>query len=186
MAARPQRAPRRPARQPTNTGSCSPTGDRSHPEPGSRAGDPTVLPHRHATRARCPCRRMLRRAICCEGLWQREWGVALDGHPIGAFDGPQPGCYSHPAGGECPAVLSAVGAFGQAAAEPLDLADVGFALVGVRGDREHGGVGSGGIEDESNCLAFGSSMVYSWSGCCPGPPSPDRRLPARPTDHAAA
>jgi len=38
-------------------------------------------------------------------------------------------------------------------AEPLDLADVGFSLVGVGGDGVDGDVGGGGIEDEGDRLA---------------------------------
>jgi hypothetical protein len=47
------------------------------------------------------------------------------------------------AGGDGLAVAPAVGALGQALAELLDLADVGFALVGMGGDGEDGGVCGG-------------------------------------------
>jgi hypothetical protein len=43
---------------------------------------------------------------------------------------------------------------GQALAEPLDLADMGFSLVGVSGDGEHGPV-SGGVQDEDHNLGPG-------------------------------
>ena len=49
----------------------------------------------------------------------------------------------------------AVRALGQALAELLDLADVGLALVGVRGDGEDRGVGGGGVQDEADGLAVG-------------------------------
>ena len=49
----------------------------------------------------------------------------------------------------------AVGAFGQAAAGPLDFADVGLPFVGVRGDGEHGDVGRGVVEDEADRAGLG-------------------------------
>jgi Glycosyltransferase family 20/Ferritin-like domain len=40
-------------------------------------------------------------------------------------------------------------AFGQAGAGPLDFADVGFALAGVRGEGEHGDTRAGCVQDET-------------------------------------
>jgi len=67
----------------------------------------------------------------------------------------QAGGYPGLAGGDGLAVALAVGAFKQVAAESFDFADVGFLLVGVRGDGEEGGVGGGGIQDEADRLAVG-------------------------------
>jgi hypothetical protein len=39
--------------------------------------------------------------------------------------------------------------------ELLDLADVGFSLVGVRRHGEHHGVRRGGVEDQSSRLGLG-------------------------------
>jgi len=60
------------------------------------------------------------------------------------IDGAQAGGDPRLAGGDGLAVAPAVRALGQAAAGPLDLAEVGFSLVGVRGDGEQGDVGGGG------------------------------------------
>jgi hypothetical protein len=84
-----------------------------------------------------------------------EHGIAFVCHPVGTFDGPQAGGYPGLAGGDGLAVAPAIGAFGQALAELLDLADVGFAFVGVGGDGEEGCVGGGGVEDESDGLGLG-------------------------------
>jgi WD domain, G-beta repeat len=73
---------------------------------------------------------------------------------VGVFDGAQPGGDPGFAGGDGLAVASAVGAYGQAGAEPLDLADVGFALVGVRGQGEHGDAGRGGVQDQGDHLSL--------------------------------
>jgi len=69
------------------------------------------------------------------------------------LDGAQPAGDPGFAGGDGLAVAPAVGAFGQALAELLDLADVGFSVVGVRGDGEDRGVGGGGVQDEADRLA---------------------------------
>ena len=69
---------------------------------------------------------MLRGAACSAGLGQLERRIAFVCHPVGAFDGPQPSGDPRLAGGDGLAVAAAVGAFGQALAELLDLADVGF------------------------------------------------------------
>ena len=102
-----------------------------------------------------PVGRMLRRAACSGGLRRPEHGVAFDGHAVGLFDGAEAGGYPGFAGGDGLAVAAAVGAFGQALAEPLDFADVGFSFVGVRGDGEDGDAGGGGVQDEGDGLAFG-------------------------------
>ena len=81
--------------------------------------------------------------MCSEGLGWRERFVALDRRPVGVLDGPQPSGDPCLAGGDGLAVAPAVGAFGQGLRVPLDLAEVGFALVGVRGDGVDGDVGSG-------------------------------------------
>jgi hypothetical protein len=102
-----------------------------------------------------PVSRMPRRTTCSIGLGRPGHGTALDGDAVGLFDGAQAGGYPGFAGGDGLAVASAVGAFGQALAELLDFADVGFSLVGVRGNGEHGGIGGGGIQDEADRLALG-------------------------------
>ena len=93
--------------------------------------------------------------MLCGGLGRRERGVALDRCPVGLLDGSQPGGYPGLAGGDGLAVAAAVGAFGQVLAGPFDLADVGFAFVGVRGDGEQGDVGGGGVQDEADRLGLG-------------------------------
>src|ERR1022692_2933968 len=82
-------------------------------------------------------------------------GVAFEGGAVGVLDGAQAGGDAGFAGGDGLAVAAAVGAFGQAVADVLDFADVGFAFVGVRGDGEQGGVGGGGVQDEADGLALG-------------------------------
>jgi hypothetical protein len=63
-----------------------------------------------------------------------EGGVAFVCRPVGTFDGAQSGGDPRLAGGDGLAVAAAEGAFGKALTELLDLADVGFSLVGVRRD----------------------------------------------------
>ena len=58
----------------------------------------------------------------------------LDGGAVSVLDGSQPGGDPGLAGGDGLAVAAAVGAFGQVVAGAFDLADVGFAFVGVGGD----------------------------------------------------
>ena len=77
------------------------------------------------------------------------------GGAVGLLDGAQAGGDAGFAGGDSLAVAAAVGAFGQVLGVPLDFAEVGFAFVGVPGDREQGDVGGGGIQDEADGLAFG-------------------------------
>ena len=79
----------------------------------------------------------------------------LGGGAVGVLDGAQPGGDPGFAGGDGLAVAPAVGVFGQAAAGPLDLADVGLALVGVGGDGEQGDGGGGVVQDEADRLGFG-------------------------------
>ena len=55
------------------------------------------------------------------------------------------------------AVAVAVGAFREGLAPALDLADVGFAFVGVSSDSEDGGAGGRDVEDEGDGLCFGVS-----------------------------
>jgi hypothetical protein len=81
--------------------------------------------------------------------------VALDGHPTGLLDGPQPSGHPGLAGGDGLAVASAVGSFGQALAESLDLAEVGFSLVGVGGDGEDGDAGGVSVKDKGDHLGVG-------------------------------
>jgi hypothetical protein len=87
-------------------------------------------------------------------LGRREYGVAFDGRSVGVLNGSEPGGNQGLAGGDGLAVASAVGAFGQALAESVYFADVGFSFVGVRGDGEDGDAG-GGVEDDADGLAFG-------------------------------
>jgi hypothetical protein len=98
---------------------------------------------------------VFRRAERAGWLRGPERDSAVNGRPVGSLDDPQPGGYAGLAGGHGLAVAPTVGAFGQALAESLDLADVGLSLVGVRGDGEHGGVGGGGVQDEADRLALG-------------------------------
>ena len=98
---------------------------------------------------------MVRRVERSGGLRRPVRGVALDGRAVGVLDGAQPIRDPGLAGGDGLAVAPAVGAFGQAAAGPLDLADVGLAFVGVRGDGEHGDVGGGVVQDKADRLGLG-------------------------------
>ena len=82
-------------------------------------------------------------------------GAVLGGGAVGLLDGAQAGGDAGFAGGDGLAVASAVGAFGQVLAGAFDFAEVGFAFVGVPGDREQGDVRGGGVEDEADGLAFG-------------------------------
>jgi hypothetical protein len=82
-------------------------------------------------------------------------GVALDGRPVGLLDGAQPGGDPCLSGSNGPAVALAVGAFEQAVAEALDLADVGLALAGMGGDSVEDDVSSGSVQDEADRLGFG-------------------------------
>ena len=82
--------------------------------------------------------------MCSGGLGRREPFVAIERCPVGQLDGPQSDGDPGLAGGNGLAVAPAVGALGQVLAESLDLAEVGFAFVGVRGDGEQGDVGGGG------------------------------------------
>ena len=86
----------------------------------------------------------LSRTRCPGGLRWRVRSVAAGRGAAGLFDGAQPGGDSGLAGCDGLAVASAVGAVGPVGAGPLDLAGVGFALAGVRGDGEHGDAGGGG------------------------------------------
>jgi hypothetical protein len=80
----------------------------------------------------------------------------VDGGAVGLLDGSQPGHDLGLVGGDVLAVAAAVGVFGQGAAVPLDLADVGLALIGMSRDGEHRDIGSGGVWDEGDRAAAGS------------------------------
>ena len=79
------------------------------------------------------------------GFRRTRYRVALVRYSVGVFDGSQPVGYPGFAGGDGLAVAPALGVFGQVLAEPLDLADMGFPLVGVRGYGEHRGVRGSGV-----------------------------------------
>ena len=125
----------------------------------------------------------LRGTECPGGLRRPVRGVAVDGRAVGLLDGAQPGGDAGLAGGDGLAVAAAVGAFGQVLAGPFDLADVGFSLVGVRGDGEHGDVGGGGIEDEADRLGLGVAAGQGEDpgtvGLGPGLLRVDAALPTR-------
>jgi hypothetical protein len=98
-------------------------------------------PHRHDLPVKAKLTtvgRMLGERHAHGGLVRREHGVALDGRAVGVLGGAERGGDSSLVGGDGLAVAAAVGAFGQALAALLELAEVGFALVGVGCD---GGVG---------------------------------------------
>ncbi len=98
---------------------------------------------------------MLGRAEGSGGVRRAGRRVALVGRPAGMLDRSQPAGHPGLAGGDGLAVAPAVGAFGEALAGSLDLADVGFSLVGVRSYGEHGAVGGGGVHDEDDRLGLG-------------------------------
>ena len=112
------------------------------------------------------------RTECPGGLGRPGRGVVLGRGAIGLLDGAQPGGDAGLAGGDGLAVLPAVGVLGQVLADLLDFADVGFALVGVGGDREQGDVGGGGVQDQADGLVWLDSAPYSssisLSGACSG------------------
>ena len=62
------------------------------------------------------------------------------------LDGAETGSDPRLVDGDRLAIATAVRVFGQGLAVALDFADVGFVFVGVGGDREHDGVGRGGID----------------------------------------
>jgi hypothetical protein len=97
----------------------------------------------------------LRRTGCPGGLLRLCCGAVLDRRSVGIFDGSEAAGDAGLAGGDGLAVAPAVGALWQAAARPLDLADVGLSLVGMRGDGEHGDVGGGGVQDQADGLGVG-------------------------------
>jgi hypothetical protein len=101
---------------------------------------------------------VLRRTVRAGELGCLGRDVALDGDPVGAFDGSEAGGYPCFAGGDGLAVAAAVGAFGEGFAVALDFADVGFAFPGVGGDGEQGGAGGGGVQDEADGLAVGVAL----------------------------
>ena len=73
---------------------------------------------------------MLRRAERSGRLGRPVGGIALDGHPLGALDGAQPGSYAGFAGGDGLAVATAVGAFGEVLAVAFYFADTGAPVPG--------------------------------------------------------
>src|SRR5689334_2988969 len=102
-----------------------------------------------------PVGRMLRRAERSDGPRRPEPGAAFDYRVTGVLDGAQPGGDPGFAGGDGLAVAPAVGPLGPVGTGPLDLAGVGFALAGVRGESKHGDARGGGIHDESDRLSLG-------------------------------
>ena len=114
---------------------------------------------------------------CSGRLGRVVRGVVVDGRAVGLFDGAQAGGDAGFAGGDGLAVAAAVGAFGQVLGVSLDFVEVGFAFVGVPGDREQGDVRGGGIEDEGDGLALGSRRAMAMTG---GP-----WFPARPAGAGA-
>src|SRR6266852_6154890 len=88
--------------------------------------------------------------------------VALVRDLVGVLDGAEPGGDAGLAGGDGLAVPPAVGAFGQAGAVPLDLAEVGLAVVGMGGDGVDGDAGGGGIQDQGD--GAGVVVVASQGG----------------------
>jgi len=88
-------------------------------------------------------------------LGRRLEGLALDGRSVGVFDGTQPSGYPGLTGDDGLTVAPTVGACGEALAELLDFADVGFAFIDVGCYEEDGG---GGIEDERYPLAVRISV----------------------------
>ena len=65
----------------------------------------------------------------------------VDRHAVGLLHGAQAGGYPCLAGGDGLAVASAVEAFRQGLAEPLDFADVSLALVSLSSNGKDGGIG---------------------------------------------
>ena len=123
---------------------------------GSRLGLQAGLPGRAGAQENAVPGRVPAACTRCRGP------VAV---PVGVLDGAQPGGDPGLAGGDGLAVAPAVGAVGPVGAGPLDLAGVGFALAGVRGDGEHGDAGGGGVQDEGDRAGFG---VVAGQGGDPG------------------
>jgi hypothetical protein len=105
-------------------------------------------------------------AECPGELGLRQRGVVSGHRLVGVLDGAQPGCDTGLAGGDGLPVAPTVGAFGQVSTVLLDLPDMGLALVGVRGEGEHGDAGGGGVQDEGDRAGFG---VVAGQGGDPGP-----------------
>lgn len=74
---------------------------------------------------------MLKKAVGAGGARRHVRGVVVDGSAVGLLDRSQAGRDPGFVGGDVLAVAAAVRVLGQGAAEPLDLADVGFALIGI-------------------------------------------------------
>src|ERR1700677_1047675 len=111
-----------------------------------------------------PVGRVLSRAERPEGRGQARLGVAVDRHAESVLDRAEPGGHPLLAGNDGLAVTLAVRAVRQALAEALYLADMGFSLVGVGGDGEHGDAGAGGVQDQGDRLALG---ITAGQGDCP-------------------
>ena len=129
---------------------------------------------------------MLRRAERSGRLGRPVGGIALDGHPLGALDGAQPGSYAGFAGGDGLAVATAVGAFGEVLAVAFYFADTGApvpgdgAAAGARpmpfGDQiqEPGGLGRlprvrcGGRPELRGAAAGGDRALVEHPGAEPG------------------
>src|SRR5208282_2419808 len=100
------------------------------------------------------------RTECPGGLGRRVRGVALGRGAVGLLDGAQAGGDAGFAGGDGLPVAAAVGAFGQVVGVSLDFAEVGFAFVGVPGDREQGDVRGGGRADETDSMGLGDESGH--------------------------
>jgi hypothetical protein len=80
-------------------------------------------------------------------------------------------------GGDGLAVAATVGAFGQTAADPLDLANVSLALIGMHRDREHSDIGDGSVQEEVIVRLSGSRQTRARGSSV---------IPRIPCAHAAA
>ena len=118
------------------------------PVPAGRGPVPRCWPQFRGSRlglqAGLPAGLELSRTQCPGGLRRRVRGVAAGRGAAGLLDGAQPGGDPGLAGSDGLAVAAAIRAVRPVGAGPFDLAGVGFAFVGVGGDREDGGAGGGG------------------------------------------
>ena len=96
-----------------------------------------------------PVGRRFRRGNRPDRLRPLDDGVALARDSVCVLNGAQAGGYSRFAGCNGLAVAPTLGAFGHGLAIALDLANVGFAFVGVSGDGEDDCAGGGAVEAES-------------------------------------
>jgi hypothetical protein len=82
-------------------------------------------------------------------------GVAFGGGAVCVFDGAEASGDAGFASRNVLTVLLAVGVVREGGGVALDFADVGFAVVGVGGDRIEGDAGGVGIQDEGEGAGFG-------------------------------